>query len=82
MNESDILCELQNIFIEILGDNSIKLNHDKQLAELTNWNSLNHVLIIEAIENHYKIKFELADMLEFLSVGDICNNINKKVSSR
>jgi acyl carrier protein len=40
-------------------------------AEITAWNSLSHVMFITAIENTFGIKFDLLQMIEMKSIGDI-----------
>ncbi len=46
--------------------------------EIPRWTSLNHALIINKIEKHFRIEFELEEMIEVRTVGDICDLIMKK----
>jgi len=39
--------------------------------EISKWNSLSHVMLMAAIEIEFGIKFDLLQMVEMKSIGDI-----------
>jgi acyl carrier protein len=39
--------------------------------EISKWNSLSHVMLIAAIEKEFGIKFDLLQMIDMKSIGDI-----------
>jgi acyl carrier protein len=79
MASEQIINEINKIFIKILEDDSIVLNDNTTTNDIDAWDSLNHIQIITAIEKHYKIRFELNELLNFKDVGDLCNGIQKKI---
>lgn len=40
-------------------------------SDISSWNSLSHVLLIVSIENVFGIKFDLPQMIDMKSIGDI-----------
>lgn len=42
------------------------------------WDSLNHIVLINKIEESFGISFELDEMLTMQSFGDICAAVEKK----
>jgi len=75
-----IMKDVNNIFNEVLEDNSIKVDQNTTTDDIERWDSLNHIHIITEIEKHYKIRFELNELLNFKNVGDLCYVIQKKIS--
>lgn len=80
MENNEILKELNKIFIKIFEDDSIVLNENTTTEDVAAWDSLNHIQMITAVEKHFKIRFELNDLLNFKNVGDLCEGIQKKLS--
>ena len=79
MTSDQIIKGITKIFIGILEDDSIILNEHTTTNDITAWDSLNHIQIITAIEKHYKIRFELNELLNFKNVGDLCYSVQKKM---
>lgn len=40
-------------------------------SDISSWNSLSHVMLIASIENFFGIKFDLLQMVDMKSIGDI-----------
>ena len=78
MEQDAILKDLNNIFIKVFEDDSIQLNENTTTADIEAWDSLNHIQMITAVEKHYKIRFNLNELLNFKNVGDLCRSIKAK----
>ena len=79
MKQDQFIKELNKIFIDIFEDNSILLNEHTTTSDVEAWDSLNHIQMITAVEKHYKIRFELNELLNFKNVGDLCVAIKSKI---
>jgi acyl carrier protein len=79
MKQDQFVKELNKIFIDIFEDNSILLNEHTTTSDVEAWDSLNHIQMITAVEKHYKIRFELNELLNFKNVGDLCVAIKSKI---
>ena len=79
MDENSILKELNSIFIDIFEDQSIFLKKHTTTDDVPAWDSLNHIQMITSVEKHFKIRFELNELLNFTNVGDLCNGIQNKL---
>lgn len=80
MEQSKLLKEVNAIFIDIFDDNSIVLHDHTTTSDIEAWDSLNHIQMITAVEKHYKIRFDLNDLLNFKNVGDLCSGIYNKLT--
>ncbi len=74
-----LLTEVNLIFREVLENDTLQINMETSAKDIENWDSLNHVMLVAAIESKYDISFELDEMIEFKNVGDILNAVNSKI---
>lgn len=78
MEQDVLLKDLNKIFIDVFEDDSIRLNENTTTSDIEAWDSLNHIQMITAVEKHYKIRFNLNELLNFRNVGDLCRSIRAK----
>ena len=71
------LQELTKIFIEVFGDESIVLDYETSVSDIDTWDSLNNMRLIVAIEDFYKIRFELKEIQSLQNVGELCEFVDK-----
>ena len=79
MEQDELIKQVNKIFIDIFEDESIVLNEHTTTYDIEAWDSLNHIQMITAVEKHYKIRFDLNDLLNFKNVGDLCRGIQRKI---
>jgi acyl carrier protein len=76
-----VLVEVNQIFCEVLNDGSIKLKYETTANDVKDWDSLNHIELVVAVEKHFKIKFNFVELQKFKNVGEMCDNIAGKLAS-
>lgn len=76
MNDQAVLARLTRILRDLLGNNSIVLTPQTTRPEVPGWDSFSYVNFIVAVELEFGIKFHLADVKSFTSVGDIIRQID------
>ena len=79
MDQKTILNEVNSIFIKVFDDKSILIKEDTTTDDVEAWDSLNHIQMITAVEKHFKIRFDLNELLNFSNVGDLCKAISRKL---
>ena len=75
-----VLTELNDIFRDVLDNDSIRLTYETSAPDVPDWDSLNHIELVIAVEKHFKIKFNFAELQKFQNVGQMCDNIVLKLS--
>ncbi|MEY8760200.1 acyl carrier protein [Chryseobacterium tongliaoense] len=53
------------------------IEEDLAYQQIPEWDSMSHLLIVEALENSYQIKFEFDDVLDMGTVGKIREKMKK-----
>ncbi len=79
MSIEDIIKQINPIFIEILDKPGIDLKPQTTSDDIEEWDSLNHIQLIVAIEKYFKIKFTAAEIVDFNNVGELCEAIIQKL---
>lgn len=79
MTREEILAKVEDIFREVLANQSIVLNDETTADDIEEWSSLTHVQLISAMEKELNIKFSLREMMSWQNVGEIVNSIEKKL---
>jgi acyl carrier protein len=74
MKDDELLHRFTQILRDLLGDGSISLRMETTRAEVPNWDSFNYVNFIVAVEVELGIRFRIADIESFETVGDVVAN--------
>lgn len=78
MKKADILKEVTDIFIDVLDNEDIVLDDSTQAKDVEDWDSLNHIQLVVAIEKHFKIRFTSKEIQSWNNVGEMINCIQEK----
>ena len=76
MDDQAVLARLTRILRDLLANNSIVLTPQTTRPEVPGWDSFSYVNFIVAVELEFGIKFHLADVESFATVGDIIRQID------
>lgn len=80
MNKEQIYGQLTNVFHEVFEDQSIVPTPNMKAGDVEEWDSLNHINLIVAVEARFEIKFETAEIESLRDVSQLIDIIEKKLS--
>lgn len=63
--------ELQSIFESVFGKNIPSVAESMTAKDIKRWDSLTHLNLILAIEEHFGLRFKASDIRGFRTVGDV-----------
>ena len=63
--------KLYQIISKVFNVESSKINDETSPENLDEWDSFNFYVLLDEIENEFKIKFDLDETLEIKNIGDI-----------
>ena len=78
MDRGELLKQLNEVFIDTFDDTEIQINDTTVASDIANWDSLNHIPLIVAIERHFKIRFTAREIQTFNNVGEMLDCIQSK----
>ena len=79
MNRDDVLNKVQIVFREVFDDPNIQISDNTVASDIEEWDSLNHISLIASLEEAFKIKFSMAEILGFKNVGNMIDKICEKL---
>lgn len=77
----DILLRLEQVFIEVFDDETIKIDRNTTSKDIEDWDSLMQMQLILSSEAAFGIKFTARDVIGFKNVGDFVDCIENKINS-
>ena len=79
MTEQAILEAVQEIFRDNFDDDSLVLTRETTADDIEDWDSLEQINLLTAIEKKFNIKFKLADVRNLKNVGDLLDLVARMV---
>ena len=79
-SKTDLDTRLEKILKEVFQAEKIDLNFS--MDEIPEWDSFKHYELIVAIENEFKIKLEITDTIEIISIPIIKSKILKYLNEK
>ena len=75
MGREEIFERLNDVFREYFDDDSITVTDDTTAADIEDWDSLEHINLLVAIEREFDIKFTMGETTGLQNVGEMVDRI-------
>ncbi|MEN2976678.1 acyl carrier protein (plasmid) [Tistrella bauzanensis] len=72
------LARIKEILEETLDVEDLAVTPELSAADVDEWDSLNHIRFIVAIEDEYTIKFTTKEIADMRNIGDLMATIDAK----
>lgn len=69
MNE--IYERLNDIFRDVFDDDSLSVSPTTTAADIEDWDSLSHITLMAAVEDEFRMKFSMKEVVEMKNVGEM-----------
>ncbi len=79
MEKTQIIDGLTAVFRQILDAPDLVLRDDLTASQVTGWDSLNHVNLMVAVEERFKVKFTTREIRNLSNVGELIGLVEKKL---
>jgi len=78
VTREEIFNGVQNIFRDIFDDDDLNIENRTNAEDIEDWDSLNHINLVSAIEKEFGIRFALGELESLKDVGAMINLMVKK----
>jgi acyl carrier protein len=78
MKKDELLTKVTDIFRDTLENDDIVLTYDTKASDVEEWDSLNHIMLVVAVEKEFGIRFNSQEIQEWNNVGDMLDCILTK----
>lgn len=79
MERNKVLNELNLVFRDVFDDESITVNENTTSKDIEDWDSLEHINLIVAVEKKFNIKFNMGEVTSMKNVGEMVDIILSRV---
>jgi acyl carrier protein len=80
MDKAEILQQVNAVFIDVLDNDKIVLAKETTASDVDEWDSLNHIQLVVAIEKQFKIRFTSREIQSWKNVGEMVDSISAKIN--
>ena len=81
MTRDEIFNELNTIFRNNFDDESITLKDTTSSGDIEDWDSLEQINLVMAIQNKFKVKFNIEEVNAMKNVGEMVDFIMRKLGN-
>ncbi len=82
MTQVEIYSQVRDIISEVLEKPDLKVDASTRADDVEGWDSFNHINIVVAVESHFGIKINTAEIEELRNVGELVELIERKLSRK
>jgi acyl carrier protein len=81
VTREEIFNGVTDIFRDIFDEDDLVIQDSTNSDDIEDWDSLNHINLVSAIEKEFKIKFALGELEELKDVGSMIDLMIKKIDN-
>ena len=78
MSEQEIYDRLNEVFRDVFDDDEITVNEDTTADDIEDWDSLEHINLISAVEVEFGIRFKMGEVSSMKNVGEMVEIIKTR----
>lgn len=73
-----IYARLNRVFKDVFDDDSIHITPRTTADDIEDWDSLEHITLISAVERTFKMKFKMSEVSSMKNVGEMVSIIAQR----
>lgn len=79
MSREEVFERLNVVFRDVFDDEDITVNDQTTANDIEDWDSLEHINLMAAVESEFGIKFSMGQVVTMKNVGEMADIILQKV---
>ncbi|SCY05835.1 acyl carrier protein [Butyrivibrio sp. INlla14] len=79
MTREEVFERLNEIFRDVFDDESITVEEETTADDIDDWDSLEHINLVNAIEDEFDMKFDMGQIVTMKNVGEMVDIILEKL---
>ncbi len=78
MSREDIKTKLTEIFRDVFDDEDIEISDTTTADDIEEWDSLEHITLIAAVEKAFKMRFTMKEVSSMKNVGEMMTILEER----
>ena len=74
----DIYKRLNTVFRDFFDDDEIEVDEDTTADDIDDWDSLNHITLMSAVEEEFGVRFTMGEVSGMKDVGEMAEIIKAR----
>lgn len=79
MGREEVFARLNEVFRDVFDDDSIVVTDTTTADDIEEWDSLEHINLIAAVEQEFGMKFNMGQVVSMKNVGEMADIILSQV---
>lgn len=79
MSREEVFERLNEVFRDVFDDASITVNDSTTSDDIEDWDSLEHINLMAAVESEFGVKFSMGQIVTMKNVGEMVDIILQKI---
>lgn len=79
MTREEVFERVNEVFRDVFDDEEITVGEETTADDIEDWDSLEHIHLVTAIEQELKMKFTMGQVVSMKNVGEMVDIILEKV---
>ena len=79
MTREEIFSKLNDVFRDVFDDEDITVGEETSSSDIEDWDSLNHINLVVAVEKEFGVKFSMGETQKMKNVGEMVNIIIERM---
>ncbi|MDD2969896.1 MAG: acyl carrier protein [Lachnospiraceae bacterium] len=80
MSREEVFEKLNTVFCDVFDDEDIKVSETTTADDIEDWDSLEHINLMAAVEKEFSIKFTMGQIVSMKNVGEMVTLILSKLN--
>ena len=78
MNRAEIMERLNEVFRDVFDDSSITVDDNTTSKDIEDWDSLEHINLVGAVEQEFKMRFKMKEGSSMKNVGEMADIVAER----
>lgn len=79
MDRDEVFIKLNEVFRDVFDDESITVTDTTTADDIEEWDSLEHINLLAAVEQEFGMKFDMGQIVTMKNVGEMADIILAKI---
>ena len=80
MSREEVFVKLNEVFQDVFDDDTITVTDKTTADDIEEWDSLEHINLIAAVEQEFGMKFNMGQVVSMKNVGEMADIIIQQIT--
>ena len=78
MDQREVFDRLNRVFRDVFDDETIRVPPNTTADDIDDWDSLEHITLISAVEREFRMKFKMGEISSMKNVGEMARIVMER----